>query len=424
MLAFAFKLFEEMSLAMRISFSMIIVFVTADSFAQNTASSPYSVYGAGIINEKSTFATRSMGGSGIALQDAYNLNPSNPASYVWIKPPISHLYEFGISAEKNLYQTNQLTTNQSNGALSNINYWFKFKPWWAGTIGIAPYSTVSYNIKSTKTLAASSEADYLYTGSGSNSQVYFGNGFKLMKNLSAGINLTYIFGSVERTEAISNTVYAEALVLENRIFTSKLTADYGIQYKVNVSGKKSIVFGAVYNNSISMKGTSKISLYNTVNDTLANYSGKTISYTVPQKIGGGISFVTPRSIFELDLQFKPWSKASYSFVDKTFVDVWRYSIGYAYVGNSNSSTLLGALSFRTGLYYQNHYLQIKNNTLPEYGLSLSTGIPVFDGKSTINLSYQFSRFGTLQNNLIMQTAQKISFDLVIRDLWGYKRKFE
>lgn len=407
----------------KISLAIIILITTTKLSAQNTASSPYSVYGAGIINEKSTFATRSLAGTGIGLQDEFNINPLNPASYVWIKSPISHIYEFSISLERNLYRTTAMNTTQSNGGLNNINYWFKFKPWWAGTIGISPYSTVSYDIKSAKTLAASAEADYLYTGSGSTSQVYFGNSFRLAKNLSAGVNFAYVFGSVERSESVTNSVYADALVLNSSIFISKFTADYGIQYKTKISNKRSVVFGAVYSSSVDMTGTSKVSLYNTLSDTLASYSGKTISYSIPQKIGGGISYVTSRSTLAFDLLYKAWSKASYSFIDKTFIDVWRYSIGYTYV-NSNSSTFLGALSFRGGIYYQNHYLQIKNNILPEYGLNITTGIPVFDGKSTINLSYQYSRFGTQRNNLILQTSQKISFDLIIRDLWGYKRKFD
>jgi hypothetical protein len=51
-------------------------------------------------------------------------------------------------------------------------------------------------------------------------------------------------------------------------------------------------------------------------------------------------------------------------------------------------------------------------------------MPMFDNRSSINISYSFDSFGTTQHGLILQQSQHIMFDVVIRDLWGVRRKFD
>jgi hypothetical protein len=69
-------------------------------------------------------------------------------------------------------------------------------------------------------------------------------------------------------------------------------------------------------------------------------------------------------------------------------------------------------------------VKIENQVLPNYGFTLGIGLPVLDGKSTINLTYGYDRFGTVNESLILQRTQRIMLDIVIRDIWGYRRKFD
>jgi hypothetical protein len=57
-------------------------------------------------------------------------------------------------------------------------------------------------------------------------------------------------------------------------------------------------------------------------------------------------------------------------------------------------------------------------------MSFGVSLPVFDNRSSINLTYSFDQLGTLQDGLILQRSQKIMFDVIVRDFWGRRRKFD
>jgi hypothetical protein len=69
-------------------------------------------------------------------------------------------------------------------------------------------------------------------------------------------------------------------------------------------------------------------------------------------------------------------------------------------------------------------MRIKGNQMPWWGISAGISIPVFDNRSSININYSFNQLGTLNDGLILQRSQQIMFDVVVRDLWGAKRKFD
>lgn len=394
------------------------------SLGQNTFSSPYSVYGLGMLNKRTSSLNRAMGGAGIAVRDELNINAVNPASYSAIVSPVSHVFEAGFYVESNRYTKSTLAESQTNGGLNNLSYWFKFKPWWASTLGLSPFSSVSYTITTEKELGAGEEADYIYEGSGNITQLYWGNSFMLHKNLSVGVNLSFLFGSIHKTESVSARSIPTKLTLDNKVYTNKFDADFGIQYSIPF-GKRTVVLGAIYNNGLSLTGKSTAYLYTQLSDTLNSWSKKSLRYTLPPTAGAGIALQSSRSILTTDVRFEQWTKAEFpDSEDLRFSDTWTMSAGYAYLGNPNGDRFLDLLSFKTGFYWQNYYLNLKGLSLPNWGLSAGFSIPVFDGKSSIGVTYSFDKLGTTQNNLILQQSQKVMVDVVIRDLWGVRRKFD
>jgi hypothetical protein len=238
------------------------------------------------------------------------------------------------------------------------------------------------------------------------------------------MNLSFLFGSIHKTESVASRSIPNMLTLDNKIYTSKFDADFGLQYSIPF-GKRTVVLGAIYNNGLSLKAKSTTYLYNQLNDTLGEWSKKSLQYTLPPAAGAGISLQSSRSILTTDVRFEQWTKAQFAdSEDLRFSDTWTMSAGYAYQGNPDGTSFLDALSFKTGFYWQNYYLNLKGLSLPNWGLSAGFSIPVFDGKSSINLTYSFDKLGTTQNNLILQQSQKVMVDVVIRDLWGVKRKFD
>ncbi|MBT1689539.1 hypothetical protein [Dawidia soli] len=391
--------------------------------AQQVYSSPYSVYGLGMINRRVATLNRSIGGTGIGVQDDYSLNPVNPASYGSIVSPVSHIYEMGLYIEANTYQTKNLSESKSTGSITNLNYWFKFSKWWAATAGLTPYSNVGYKITATRQLAAAPDVGYTYEGSGNINQLYLGNGFTITPNLSVGFHLAYLFGNITKSETIAPNGESSALTYSNQVVARKLDLDVGLQYKINF-GKRSLIIGLVADDGMTLHGKQEGALYDAAADTLDSGTGDRLTYTLPASLGGGLSLRSKRSTIAADLVFENWSNAKYDKQDLVFQDTWRFSAGYIYHGNPNAENYFGLASLRAGFYVQDYALKLSGQNLPVWGLSGGISLPVFDGRSAVNLTYNYDRLGTTERNLVLQKSQKFMIDLVIRDMWGIKRKFD
>ncbi|WP_276369424.1 hypothetical protein [Chryseolinea sp. H1M3-3] len=391
---------------------------------QNIFNSPYSVYGLGIMNSRLSTLNRGMGGTGIAVRDGYNLNYVNPASYGSIVSPVSSIFEMGFYIEHSSYNTNELSESKTNGSLTNMNYWFKFSPKWSSTVGLSPFSSVSYKINSTRTLGSVQNIDYTYEGNGNISQVYWGNAFSILKNLSFGLNISYLFGTVSKTESIDILSQASSLVFENKINTNKINLDAGMQYVIPFKKNRSLVVGIVGDNGIDFKASQKNYLYDGSADTLATSTGKSLKYKLPASVGIGLALHSTRSIIASDLKFESWGSLDFHEVDVEAHDTWKFSAGYLYRGNPDATHYLGAVSLRAGVHLQNYHLQIKENSFSWWGFTAGASMPMFDNRSSINITYSFDQLGTLTNGLILQRSHQFMVDVVIRDLWGGKRKFD
>lgn len=391
--------------------------------AQSIYSSPYAIYGPGMIHGRASSFNKALGGTGIGLQDDLNLNNLNPASYASIAPPASHLYEVGLYIESNRLSTSSRRESKTAGGLTNLNYWFKFNRWWAAAAGLSPFSSVDYRITTQRDLGSGSTVNYTYDGSGNINRLYLGNAFTITKNLSVGVTVSYLFGSITRRESIDLSSEISLLTLDNKLYARKLDVDAGIQYKFRF-GKRSLVLGLVADDGMTLNGEQDLALYDQYADTLANMEGDDVAYKLPSSFGLGASVQSKRYTIAADLRYEPWRQARYSDQDLIFQDTWRFSGGISYKGNPDATSYLGAIGWRAGFYGQQYQLKIKNTSFPLWGVSAGISLPMFDGKSSVNLTYTLDQLGTTMNGLILQRSQKLSLDLVIRDLWGVRRKFD
>lgn len=390
--------------------------------AQATYHSPYSAYGIGTIMSRSSSLNRGMALTGIGLQDTANVNHINPASYASIGKPFSKIFEIGTYAERNTYETTSTRDSKSAGGLTNLSYWFKFSPKWSCVLGLNPFSGMSYNIGTTRELATIEDARYLYDGSGVISSLHVGNGFKITRNFSAGINVSYLFGTLEKTETVESTDFTK-LIYSSRVFTNKADIDIGLQYRFKWH-KKYITAGFIANNGLSLKGTRKGLLSTESGDTLASIASSTVRYKLPPVLGAGLAIRSKYSTIALDAKLTTWTKAEFADENPTLNDSWRISAGYVYGGNPHGTKFIDFVSMRAGVFYENYYMTLKNKNFANLGFNAGIAVPVLDGKSTINFNYANERLGTVSNGLILQHSHRFMIDVVIRDIWGVRRRFD
>lgn len=393
--------------------------------AQSISYSPYSVYGFGVLRERTSAHNRALAETGIGMRDPLNLNTLNPASYTAIKA-FTQLTELGFFAESSKYQTAEVTDTESNGNLTSINLWFRFSKKWAGTVGLTPFSIVSYDINSTGNVGTEEIVSLSYKGSGGLTQFYFGNSVDILKKLSLGFNASYIFGNIEKDETIQSGK-SEGLSLKNTRYMNKLHADVGLQYTLYSSANRSLVIGSTYLGKVRLNTSGSTNVFDyaltATQDTLYTKELSVSDYVLPPQWGVGISYQSGMSVFAADVKFKEWRKASID-EDINLRNTTRLSMAYEYKGKSKPVNYFNVIAFRTGLYVQNNYLSVNDSPFNEWGFTLGAGFPVSGNSGLVNISYSRNYSGILNRNMVKQQSQVIVLDFVIRDLWGIRRKFD
>jgi hypothetical protein len=199
--------------------------------------------------------------------------------------------------------------------------------------------------------------------------------------------------------------------------------DIGLQYKIAI-GKRALVIGAIADPGMSFTGKQISDLYDNLGDTLHHSNGGEIHYRMPPSAGLGLGLQAKRSVIAADLKYTRWTDAIFPADETTFRDTWKFSAGYAYHGNPDGTNYWSVVGLRGGFYIQNYQLELKNNHVPLWGFSMGLSFPVFDNRSSINLTYATDQLGTLNDGLILQRSQRFMLDIVIRDIWGMKRRVD
>jgi hypothetical protein len=126
----------------------------------------------------------------------------------------------------------------------------------------------------------------------------------------------------------------------------------------------------------------------------------------------------------VDARFQPWSRADFSDQEAQFQDSWKLSAGYSYEASQTAENYWGLISLRAGAFIQKYPIRMEGIELPSWGYSFGVGLPLFAGRSTLQLTYSMENLGTQAENLIRQRTQKLTLDLVVHNLWGGKRKWD
>ena len=396
------------------------------SFSQTLTSNPYSYFGLGIIQNKGFSENAALGSSGIAMPSINNLNSTNPASYVGIDSS-SFIFSFGLYGKNSAFETRDNKQSTFDGGLNYIALGFKISRYWAASFGLTPFSSRGYYISSKyPTEGDLSEYQLISTGSGNLSNFYFSNSFKIVKNLSLGANISYLFGSLQNVEQM---VYSDPNFKDVEINTTNYFRnfffDFGLQYKFKV-GKNEFYTGLTYNPRQNLNTSyKKIAINGT--DTLANIDQGNGNFTIPASvgIGFGANLLDKQLKFMADYKATQWSKSDYHYTVAMLKDSWQINTGVEFVReNKHSNNYWDYVNFRVGYRYENSYLSINTHNLNENAVSLGFGFPLKYNRSKINLSYEYAVMGTTDANLIQERYSRIIIGFTLYDKWFQRLRYD
>jgi hypothetical protein len=416
--------------------------------AQEGTASPYSFYGIGSLKFKGTVENRSMGGLSI-YTDSIHVNLRNPAAYVG--PDLKVLnYEnrpvkFAIGASHNSIN---LKADSGSGKTSatSIDYLAMSIPVgrFGFGFGILPYTSVGYKLED---INNNNDLVNRYRGEGGLNKVFTGFGYRITDELSAGIDVSYNFGTIQNTaiefvyDDEGNPIQYQSRE-ENSSELSGLNVNIGLTYKNMITEKLQLQSGITFSpqSDLSSRNTRSFATIvinqqngqelpvNIIDADLESFGLDRTDLTLPYRLSFGAGIGEPRKWFlGAEYTYQNTSEFSNPLVtidNANYVNASNISIGGFIIPKSDSfSSFWKRATYRAGVHFENTGLEINNETINEFGMSFGVGLPVGKWFSNVNLGLELGRRGTTNQNLIQENFVNFQLSMSLNDIWFEKRKY-
>lgn len=395
---------------------LIIVLCTVETAYSQLTSSPYSVFGLGIQAGNDAGTNISMGGTGIAFLSGTTLNTVNPASYGGLDS-LKTLFDIGLFAKYTSYRTKTTSQSLFDANLRYFTMSFSPAPRIGTSFGIVPYSSVGYKINTISVIEGSNtEYDKTFEGDGGVNKVYLGNSYKLLNDLILGVNASFLFGSITRTEASSDGLYS----FKDKNTFSNFYLDYGLNYKIK--GKRlDYSIGIIYGNGKTLRTNSESSI--TTTSSYEELKSQKKVFRIPRNFGAGLAVSNKSFRAGIDYKREYWSEINFNRSLMQTRNSNRYSLGleFASLGYNRSSNNI--IYYRFGAEFTESYLVINKNPINYRSISFGTGLPVGAMLNVINISFEIGQNGTKNEGLIKENFYKLNIDISLKDFWFMKRLY-
>ena len=416
------------------------------------AYSPYSIYGIGDISQEGSAFNKSMGGVGLATRNRRFINYLNPAA-VTARDSLSFMADFGLQQSNKVYRQRspQIPEGDLRSAHNTFNIYnfvmsFPIYRSSAFMVGITPFSDVGYDFSSIETdpniIGQTGNISYDSYGTGSVYQVFVGAGVTFWKRLSIGAEAIYYFGNIDKVTNMnySNSSY-RSVNSGSDLMVRGTTGKFGLQYEQKLGGDVSMIIGATYRLSTSLKGTALNYRYanqDSVTDTLKNESLdiRKSGLKFADELGVGISFKGGEKwSAEFNYLRSDWRNSGFDsasgFSVKSDTETFSSAVsqsfraGFEIVPNRNDIRYyLRRCAYRAGVYYDQSYYKLNGNNVNSMGITLGVTLPVFRLYNGLTLGVDIGQRASTRNNMIRERYATFVVGFNIHDIWFQKVQYK
>ncbi|MCG1035498.1 OmpP1/FadL family transporter [Polaribacter sargassicola] len=397
-------------------------------YGQNNTNTPYSLFGLGVENKTASAGLTGMGNTGIANSNPFEINLFNPASLGGVLQE-SFLYEFGLNGISTTLESKGTSERSTNGNISHIAIAFPIRKSWAFGIGILPYTKTGYNIDVEDAIEGSAETFFTrISGEGGLNKFYISSGFKVIKDLSLGVDVSFLFGSVDQQRQVFTGSYV-SISDQNNYGGVKLKT--GLQYKLPTFKTLQTTIGATVELPTTLSGTQTRTSFKTLSSgssaIIENEEEYDLdNFDLPLSYGVGITTLIDKKITtSLDYRKVLWDGLNEQQKNETYVDQTIYAFGMEYLPSKNKFKYSSNIKYRFGLNYNTGFLKISNQKIDSYFVSAGLGLPLKrNSRDYVNISYSYGVEGTLEKNLIQENFHKITVNLNFIGNWFRQREID
>lgn len=417
---------------------LLAFFVFPYSWGQNGANSPLTRYGFGQLADQNLGGNKAMGGIGIGLRSAFQINVSNPASYTAVDSH-SFLFETGFTLQNANFSDGKTKLNAKNSSFDYLAMQFRLFEGMGMALGFLPYSNVGYSFSSTEELPSQSIWDdpttvnRAYSGTGGLQQAFVGVGYEVLPNLSVGANLSYMFGNFTHkvTANFSDAnIYPLARTYYAEISDFKL--DFGAQYSWQLNKKGLLTLGATYSLGKDLYAINSYISQQKLNGSVVLTDSVTKignAFQLPHSFGVGATYeYDGRLIVGADVLLQKFSETRFFGKDGQLADRLKCSVGAQYYPDPTSNSLLKQMKYRVGAYYSKPYVKVNGQEAArEYGVGVGLTIPIstwgrMSQRSIISISGEWVKIDPQIKGVLTENYLRLSLGLTFNELWFVKQK--
>jgi hypothetical protein len=403
-----------------------IIILPLKLYAQYSLNSTYSFFGIGDIKPALPIRSEAMGGVSLASPSENYINNLNPASLTRFDST-SFIFTAGIEGYLSSFQSRNVIKSAADLNFNHIALGFPVTKWWGAALGVSPLSRVGYNV--TMYLPIEGTINYFktkFSGSGGVTQYYMLNSIHPFKQLSLGINVSYLMGTIEHTELdkLSEFDYPDVTKTDTRYF-SNFYYLFGLQFDQNI-GKHRLSAGITFSPPQKLKIRHDVEILIPGVDTIRSVPDNRDNFEMPLTIEAGIAF-NINSVFELEFDYglEKWSVVENSFRRARLTDSYHYNFGLEFSPSEKlTRSYLRMIKYRAGAYYQKNYIEMRGNEILDRGVTIGAGLPIGRGRSTLDISIGLGRLGTLNDGLVQETYGSLKLGFNFHDYWFIKRRFD
>ncbi|WP_421874680.1 hypothetical protein [Marinoscillum sp.] len=389
-------------------------------------SSPYSNYGVGEFLYEGLPHNYAMGQVGIGTPTPWHINLQNPAMLTY---NTFSTFQVGLQTDFRRYATEQASSHTESISLRYLAMSYPIvRNKWSSALAVLPLTTTKYNTFSRDTLDNVART-VQYIGDGGLTQVVWANGFRLFDQLNVGVKAAYIFGNINKDSRVAlsgedlSTNYLVSYYETSRY--SDINFSLGVSYQMKLKERNLMTFGAVSGLSKAIEGTQDITLRRlsfggTIVQQQVIADGQQTEFTLPQYIGGGISYENLNKLrVGLDFTYTNWVNADDSDANEVR-NTLLVAAGAEFIPDYQSvNSYLSRTSYRLGFNFkQLPYLE-NSTEINDFGINFGASFPV-SGYSSMDVAFKYGFRGTTDNNLIRENYFQVVVGATINDRWFRK----
>ena len=414
--------------------SFLLAAMTVSTYAQSGTNSAYSQYGFGVLADHSLSANRGMNGVGLAMRQGNRANVLNPASYSAVDS-ITMIFDMGLAGQITNIKEGKNSVNANNASFEYAVGSFRLLKNVGFTFGLIPFSNVGYNYAHEQYLdETNGTVTTTMKGSGGLRQVFIGAGWRFLKPLSVGFNLSYLWGSIDRTVTSSSTVDMYNLQKTYSASVRNYKLDFGLQWQQRLSKTDDVTLGVTIGLGHKLGADPTLVVANTSTSQSTTYTIKN-GLKLPMTYAAGVAWQHRHSLLiEADVKMQKWGSTEFPVYEnndyqlKSGILKDRYEVraGAEWTPNRMSRNLLNRVNYRIGAGYATPYYKINGQNGPkELSVSAGFGIPIqngWNGRSMLSITGQWVQ--TSAKGLLKENAFRLTIGMTFNERWFQKWKVQ